>query len=185
MDVTTEAYRQGVTHDLRVGWSRPIGMPSRWTLPSQRLRIAEEDQEDEDNSPGMIDRLAKAEEALPQWLESVQGIGYEIEIIGRIMQDATTDINKSSAQGKGFAHRLAIARQIAKQLGEPTEKIWTFGNEFASQLHAVDEGFHAIIERAPVEITENPESEREVCQFFEMIRQLSASAHEGLGKFSR
>jgi chemotaxis protein histidine kinase CheA len=58
--------------------------------------------------------------------------------------------------------------------------VWSFGNEFASQLHEVDEGVRAIIEHAAAELEQNPESKSEICNFFEAIRSLSTAAHVGL-----
>lgn len=63
---------------------------------------------------------------------------------------------------------------------EPTERIWSFGNEFASQLHQIDMGIRAIIERAPSEVRESSESRSEVCSFFHVVHELSASAREAL-----
>lgn len=47
-------------------------------------------------------------------------------------------------------------------------------------MHQIDPGVRAIIEQAPSEIRESPESQSEFCTFFHVIRQLSASAREGL-----
>ena len=53
-------------------------------------------------------------------------------------------------------------------------------NQSASQLHGVDDGLRAIIEHAPVEIIENPESRREYCNFFSVIQKLSEASSTGL-----
>lgn len=134
-----------------------------------------------DDSPGLLDQLASAEETLPQWQITLESIGQEIEVIGQIMGDATADIQKGNAQGKGFAARLSIARKLSRRLHEPTENILSLGNEFASQLNQIDPGFRAMIEQAPIEARDNPEYQPGVCSFFQAIRELSASAREGLG----
>jgi hypothetical protein len=89
-------------------------------------------------------------------------------------------MRKSDDRGKGFAARLTIARKLSKQMREPSERVWSFGNEFASQLHKVDVGLRAMIERAPNEVTESPESRPNICAFFDSIQELSAAAHEAL-----
>lgn len=141
---------------------------------------AEPSGEDTDDSPGLLDRLTETEETFPLWQKTVEAIVREIELIGQIMQDAVADLEKSDAQGKGFAGRLVAARRVAQSLNGPTERIWSLGNEFTSQLHQIDPGVRAIIEQAPSEIRESPESQSEFCTFFHVIRQLSASAREGL-----
>jgi hypothetical protein len=93
------------------------------------------------------------------------------------MQEATADIHKADAQGQGSASTRLI---VARQLDDPTERIWPLGNEFASQLHDVDEGFRTIIELAPAQIQEAPDSKADVCAFFETDCNLSISAQNGL-----
>ncbi len=135
---------------------------------------------DADDSPGLLDQLAAAEETLPRWQETLEAISEEIQLIGRIAQEAAEDIGRGDAQGKGFAARLAVARTMSKRLREPTERVRSFGNEFASQLYQIDTGFRAMIERAASEVRESPESRSDVCSFFSSIREMSSAAHEGL-----
>jgi TIR domain len=136
--------------------------------------------EDEDDSPGLLDKLVATEETLPQWHKTLEAISEEITRIGSIVQEAAEDMERSDKQGKGFAARLTIARRLSQKMREPSEKVWSFGNDFASQLHQVDTGLRAIIERAPNEVNENPEARSDVCEFFDSIEEVSAAAHEGL-----
>lgn len=135
---------------------------------------------EEDDSPGLIDRMAMSEEALPKWNETIGGITTEIELIEKIMQAATSNIRNASPGKSGFSHRLVIAQRLARELSAPAEKIWTLSNDFASQFHEVDDGIRAFIELAPEEIEARPDSKEDVCRFFETVQQLSASVSEGL-----
>ncbi len=129
----------------------------------------------------MLDQYGAAEEALPQWQKTLEAISEEITRIGRILQEAAEDMEKGDEQGRGFAARLTVARKLPQRMREPSERVWSFGNEFASQLHQVDAGLRAMIERAPNEVHENPESRSDICLFFDSIREMSAAAREGLG----
>lgn len=140
----------------------------------------EPSEEDSDDLPGLLDQVAATEEALPQWQTTLEAISQEIQLVGCIVEEATSNIDKGNAQGKGFAARLAVARKLSKNMREPSENIWSYGNEFASQLHHIDTGFRAIIERVAVEARESPESKSEICTFFQSIRDLSDAAHESL-----
>lgn len=140
---------------------------------------------DEDETPGFLDQVAKAEEDLPKWSDTMLVIGEQIEEIGVVMQQATEEMAKGDAQGKGFAARLTIAKILAHQLRQPAERIVSFGSEFTSYLHSVDTGIRALISRAPVEVEEDAAAEEQVCQFFDMVRQLAGSAHEGLGSLQQ
>lgn len=46
----------------------------------------------------------------------------------------THRVLRSDRQAKGFAARLLVARKLARRLSEPAERVWSFGNEFASTM---------------------------------------------------
>lgn len=177
-DITSEAYRRGVARLA----SRLVAAnkhAEEASVSEAALQMEEDVQDEGDNTPGLIDRLAMSEEALPSWTKTIENISEEIETIGELMRGTTSKINKNSGKaGKGFVYRVVLTRRLAKQLGNPTERISTLSNKFASQLHDVDEGFRIIIEQAPAEIKENPDSKNDVCKFFEIVRELSSSAQE-------
>jgi hypothetical protein len=138
--------------------------------------------EEEDGAPGTLDRMALAEESLPRWTQTTQDIVAQIEAIGRAMQEADFEMNEGPNRAdKSFAHKLIVARQLAKRLEGPSEEISASVTTFVSQLHDVDDGFRAIIERAPAEIEENPDSRKDFCHFFRVVENLSAASSEGLG----
>jgi len=181
-------YEEFASKSYRRGVSKLAGRLVAANKHAEEANVAEaalqmEDvaQDEVDNAPGLIDRLADAEEALPNWTITIEDISKEITTIGELMQATTSEINKNSGKAdKGFAFRLGISRRLAKQLGDPTERISTLANAFASQLHDVDEGFRIIIEQAPAEIKDNPDSKDDLCKFFKTVRTLSSSASVGL-----
>jgi hypothetical protein len=178
-DVASEGYRRGVAKLAArlVEANRQVEKSDRTAIA---LQAADSLQISADDSPGFIDRIATAEETLPKLVATIEAIGRDIEHIGQVMHEAAAGIQQSDRQAKGFAARLLIARKVARQLSEPADRVWSFGNEFASQLHEVDEGVRAIIEHAAAELEQNPESKSEICNFFEAIRSLSTAAHVGL-----
>jgi hypothetical protein len=133
-----------------------------------------------DNSPGIIDKLATLEETFPKINETLQLITKEIGTMGIFTQEATADIEKGKKQQKGFVATLFVTRRFAVQISEPTDRIWTLSNKYASQLHDIDEGIRILIKRAPEEIRENTEYKKIYCDLFISIQTLSASAHVGL-----
>jgi hypothetical protein len=147
---------------------------------ARELEAAVGDSEDSDDAPGRLDLLAAAENTLPQWLETLEGISREITSVGELVGAAGEEMKRGDAQGKGFAARPTAARKLAQRLREPTENIYSLGNAFASQLHQIDPGFRTIIEQAPSEIRDDPEARAKFCVFFQSIRELSGSADEAL-----
>lgn len=131
--------------------------------------------------PGVIDRLAAAEDALSASSDILSSIAEEIETIGREFKAATAEMNRGDSQAAGFGHRLIIAKRLAKRLAEPVERIWSAGNEYARKLQQVDDGFRWMIEAAPEEVQKQSSSREQICAFFRTLRELSHNANTALG----
>ena len=179
VDATAEAYRRGVAR-LATRLVEANRQVEKANLTAIALQADEIPDRTVDDSPGFLDQMATFEDTLPKLLETVEAIGRDIEIIGRVMQEATADIQQGDRQARGFAARLLVARKVARQLSEPAERVWSFGNVFASQLHDVDQGIRIIIERAAAEVQQNPDSRTAVCSFFDAVRSMSVAVHVGL-----
>lgn len=149
-------------------------------VASAVLRLAGGD-EVGDDEPGIIDRLAASEEAMPKWTETLERIGNAIVEVGTLVDGATVEMKAGEERGKGFAARLTVAKKLARDLERPASEIQVGGNAFADQLHAVDSGIRAIIEQAPAEVAQDSSSREQVCEFFATVRGLSQAAHESLG----
>jgi len=135
----------------------------------------------DDELPGTIDNLAKSEEALPHWQASLEGIGEEIEEIGKIMNEGNAAMRNPAQGASSFALKLKVAKEIAQRLEGPTNRIWTFSNESAAHLHDVDAGFRVIIESAPGEIESDPSALSTMQGFFKTVQSLSESSHTAFG----
>jgi hypothetical protein len=133
--------------------------------------------ESADDSPGILDRLAKSEDALPKLKETLEAMTQDILLVGQIMREGLADIERGNAQGKGFSARIIVARQIAAKLGEPIEHTWILSNQYVSQIHDIDEGFRIIIERASIEIKSNPDAKKNFCVLFSSIRNMQTQSH--------
>jgi hypothetical protein len=179
LEVVSEGYRRGVA---QLAYRLVEANRHLEEMPTVIMPRAEDETPDGyiDDSPGYIDRLATSEEAMPRMQAILEEIAQNIVLTGQIMADGTEDIQRANSQGKGFAARIIVSRTIASKLSEPAERILLLSNEFASQLNNVDEGFRVIIELAPAQIDNDPDSKTNFCAYFETIRNLSATAHEAM-----
>ena len=177
-DVASEPYRRGVAR-LAERLVKADRVVERTPPTPVTTEVISEESQDE---PGTLDRLGTMEETLPRMVHTIESVGHEIESIGRIMQQGAADMERGDKQAKGFAARLLVARKVARLLSEPVDRIWSFGNDFASQLHEVDQGVRLLIERAPIEVKETPESKVQWCAFFDAVRTMAAKT--GLGMSS-
>lgn len=127
-----------------------------------------------DEEAGTIELLAAFETALPELTATTEGIATAIE---EVVVVATEVSQRSDLQRQTFAQRLQTMRIFATGLAAPAERISKLGDDFTSQLHDVDLGIRAVIERAAQE----PENREEFCKFFASIRSMVDSAETGLG----
>lgn len=178
-DVSAEGYRRGVARlaSRLVEANRQL---ERVQITSMTLQPDVCARETSDDSPGFLDRMAAFEEAVPKLNETTQAIGREFATIGLVMRQANADVTRSDGEANPLASRLLVARRLARQLTEPAQRVLSLGNEFASQLHQIDDGVRAFIDRAEAEIRQNPESSGEVRGNFESIRILSVATRDGL-----
>lgn len=177
-DIASEAYRRGISRlAARLVDANQQAEKTAHMLPTP---VEESLEDGSDELPGSIDILANYEEMLHKIPETLSAITSDMQQIGQIMRDSTSDIERANKQGKGFSARLIVARQTATKLSEPTERIWSLSNEFASQIHDVDAGIRIIVERAPAEIKDNPESKMHFCNFFESVRKMSNASKEAI-----
>jgi methyl-accepting chemotaxis protein len=177
-EVSSEAYRRGVARLA----SRLVDANRQAEKTAQMLLATTEESfgEGNDELPGTIDVLANFEEMLQKIPETLNAITSDMKQIGQIMQDSTGNIERANKQGKGFSARLIEARQSATKLSEPTDRVWSLSNEFASQIHDVDAGLRIIVDKAPMEIKENPESKMHFCNFFQNVRGMSHASEEAI-----
>ena len=179
-EVDSEAYRQGVFNIARY-LVEANKEAEKANVDDAAPEMEEATGGEGDDTLGTIDRMAGAEKTLPEWINTITEIAGQIEIVGKKMITATADLNKGRDRG-GFAHKLLVARRLSVELSGPTDAISTLTNRFASQLHDVDHGFRTIIERAPLEIEETPDSKENICQFLTATQNLAKQSHDGLNE---
>lgn len=136
-----------------------------------------------DDSPGMLDKLAAGERALPKLVETIQFIGEDIVTIGGLVQESVRHFQKASEQGRGFDSRITLARSLARDLAGPAENIRSRGNDFSTQIHELDTSLRLIVDVVSKHALDHPDSRDEVCSFFAHIRNLSITARQGLDSF--
>jgi len=146
--------------------------------------VAREGADDAD-AAGSLDRMATAEEAMPEWTQVLEQIGAKIVEIGEIVQRATEDMQKSDSQGKGFAARLTVARRVAHELRGPADAILGLSSQFTENLYAVDAGMRDMISAGAREVAEDPANLSMVCEFYASVLQLTQAAEGGLAPLAK
>lgn len=179
-DRTSAEYRKAV-NGLAQELVRRVGAVEETDVVAAAAR-AEDTAPEGATDPGVLERLAALEEAIPRWSETMEALTVQIARIGELMHAGQADVERGGQSGKGLAaRRLSVARRIASELAEPVNEIEALGQAFAADLAHIDAGLRLMLVQAPEQIRSNPESLDEVCGFLQSIRDLSEAAREGLG----
>ena len=115
------------------------------------------------------------------WGDTVQDIIEGINTVRVVIERWTEAAKDPKMASKGFAGRLTLFRQVAKELQGPTDDIQENTNKFTAQLNDVDAGIMEIIPRLAAEVEEDPSDKEGACEFFQTLRELAITADNGLG----
>jgi hypothetical protein len=170
------AYRSSV-HDLANEIAERAVEAESADIPGAAVAVQDSGTPDVDDQPGLIDRIAALEEAMPRWGETLTEISDEIAVIGEMMRASTEEIQQSP--GKGFAGRLVVARRLAGDLEAPVNTIETRAREWLADLDSIDSGVRVLLERADEAYEEDAAG---TLTFLRSVRTLSDSANQGLGQ---
>jgi hypothetical protein len=114
--------------------------------PLAKTEIEATEQSEADDGPGIIDRLAATEYAMPKAVELLQGISQHMEEINEKLERASTDFEAASKRGQGMKAALSVTNRLAHELSEPATSIATGGEEYGQVLADVDSGVNARFE---------------------------------------
>lgn len=142
------------------------------------IQVAESTVADVD-TPGLLDRVAALEEAMPRWTETLELLTQEVSRIGEIMDRGAEEMNAGEARGKGFAARLTIARRVSEQMMEPVVAIESLGQKFVDDLQDIDSGVRALIEQS-AEGFGDEDDVADVDEAFNSVRALALTTYVGM-----
>jgi hypothetical protein len=132
-------YRQAVNRLARRLAEIAADVASRPTVTTAHLIGTGTELDDEDDDePGLMDVLARGEEALPRWARTIQEFPEVINKLTAATSAATEDIARSDRSGKGFAGRVQVSRQLAHDLTPVAGKLQELGQRYSSELREVD-----------------------------------------------
>ncbi|HSH59671.1 MAG TPA: TIR domain-containing protein [Acidimicrobiales bacterium] len=137
----------------------------------------EPDAEEPDDSPGILERLAAGEAAFERLSQRVQTLPGIIEDLGSEANEAAQAIQRSDSQGKGFAGRLTVARQLANRFSADADKLEQMATGYLDDLIEVDAMVNTVINI----VSEDPQQLEDAKGFLDVLVTLADSADEGLG----
>lgn len=175
---TSKDYRTAVASLAQrlVDVSAKLSMGVAPVLPSS----IEDESNEAGDEPGVLDLLAAAEEAIPNWTQDLTAIGLEISEFGKLTEAATAEMQASDQKTNPLAARLTVIRKYARELDPHAQKIEELGNDFTTHLYDVDGGIRALFAQARRENLSVGKSES-MAAFVKMIRDMAQASRSGLG----
>lgn len=135
---------------------------------------------DEQDEPGVLDRLADMETALPELTDILTSMTAAVQSIGDLMDTGTEDIHRAERHGKGFAGRLTVARRLSSQLADPVDKVESLSQEFLTRVVQIDSGLQIMVPQLATEVEDGDTEPTDVCDFFDKVRVFADAAIGGL-----
>lgn len=126
-----------------------------------------------DDDPGILELMADAEIALPNWASVLENFNLTIREIGERVIRANEEMAQSDARGGGYAGRLRITRELAEDLEDSADRMSRLGNEYSAAVVAIDPGILGIIRMIESEGV-TAEDAGQVVGFFKIVREVGA-----------
>lgn len=115
-------------------------------VPTPLAEAGVPEQPEVDDGPGIIDRLAATEYAMPKAVELLQEISQRMEEINEKLEHASADFEAANKRGQGMKAALSVTNRLAHELSEPATGIAAAGEEYGRVLADVDSGVSARFE---------------------------------------
>jgi hypothetical protein len=173
-DEDSEDYRTAV-HELAERLAQIAAAP-----PIPGAERAPEPRE-EAEEPGFLDLLARGEEALPKWLETIEELGGVIGEVGRIAEESGTKVNRPDIVRRGFAGRLQVFREYAEEVAQPARRVLVLGQSYASQLVQIDPAILTLLRQAEEDPSQFGDPDSEAHKFFSSVETLGGASREAVG----
>jgi len=136
------------------------------------------DASDDDTVLPLIDGVAAAELAFPQFTEVATKIAETMEEIGALAQDATEAANQANLKSATAAARLVIIGKFAKDLDGPTSELEELGTRYDELLAKIERAMFSIF----ANLDANPEqlADENVQNFLHQLTVLADSSREAM-----
>lgn len=127
-----------------------------------------------EDTPGMLDRIAEAEDSVLSWNDTLMQIATEMEAVNDIVRVATEKMQASDKHGGGARGRVAVLGKFAQDISEPSDNILRLGTNFAESARRADSGIRILIEQAQIQALTD-EERAQVQEFLSQLESLAAA----------
>lgn len=137
---------------------------------------------EEDDAPSFLEDLAMLEVGMVEFEATTGDLTAIIEDIGAIAVRNTEKLEECDKKKGGFAGRLAVSQNMAKELEAPAENLVEKCSVFTTIVNKMDQGISTYISLAVDGVKSGTEDSESIKEFFRSIKTLSDSAAETFEK---
>lgn len=147
-------------------------------LPGLPSSAAEDEQDDR---PGLFDRLAQAETQMESVLEDIEAMGEAIVSLAAIAEEHTPQMESLNESNAPVSARLAVVKHFSDALGGPATAFRTSAEAFDKRMSDIDEGVRAsldFIESLPLD-----ERDAEIKEFLGQLVETAETVRSVVTEF--
>lgn len=145
-------------------------------VPRQEAPL-EGEEEDEDDAPGIVDRLAQAEEQMESVVQNIEAMGEALMRMASVAEEYTPEMNEAAEAQAPASVRLAVMGRFSKAVAGPASDLRSSSEAFSKRMSVIEAGLHALFDI--VESLPPKERDEDSAQFIQQILELAESTREG------
>ncbi|MFD9865588.1 hypothetical protein [Streptomyces alboflavus] len=153
-------------------------------VPASASNLAGDEEETDEDAPGLIDRFAQVEEQMEEMTATVDAMTAALGTIAELTDEASPAMERASQPGSPMSARVPVMAQYAVSIGEPSSDLKKCTTRFAGQMAELDAAMQAaldFIEQIPPE--ERGTSEKELLAQLIGMSEATHEAMQGISLF--
>ncbi|MEU5820605.1 hypothetical protein [Streptomyces sp. NPDC047803] len=143
---------------------------------ARQTAAVEGEEEDEDDAPGVVDRLAQAEEEIEHVVHDIEAMGEALHRIAAVAEEQTAEMTGATEGQVPASVRLAVIGRFSKAVAEPAGALRSSSEAFSKRMLVVEGGMHALFDM--VESLPPEERDEDSAHFFRQIIELAETTRE-------
>ncbi|MFF5718525.1 hypothetical protein [Streptomyces buecherae] len=141
---------------------------------------AEEATDEEPDAPGLVDRMAQAEEQMDAVLVDIEAMGDALHQIAAVVYESTPQMDAVTAAKGSTSARLVVVGNLARKMAAPATALRAHSEAFAERMADIEAGIHAAFDMAESHLGGELDADNEhfLHQIIDMAESTRAAATE-------
>ncbi|MFI6477754.1 TIR domain-containing protein [Nonomuraea sp. NPDC050663] len=125
------------------------------------------------DTPGIVDVMADAEGAMPAWAQSMEDLIKLMTELKEVVEPVAARLQESDREGKGFAGRLLLLRDLAGEMDPLADRLMFTANRYADQVVTINPAVLAAIRELEEESATSTSTPEERAAFVAILNEFA------------